>query len=272
VRGKVKESRDNFLRQVTSQAAGPAERLQPAAEELKQIKLQRAASHGRLETDERTAIDLKQQEKLQELEAVKRSRSKSRLRDETTGEEEVVQNSYLLEKRERELELQQLANRNANMSWQPDTWEKEEREEREERVIEVQERTESPPQVTRPLDTLTELELSQMIWNERAEELKQMSQLRPRSPEVRGKVRTTAATWRERETSSSREAPSPSLPTRRIGSLFNRDPDYWNLNDSQDLPEPPPKSPPLPARASSRSKMEEYAREQSNWSGSWRKC
>ena len=56
-------------------------------------------------------------EKLMELEAVKRSRSKSRARDEI---EDLVQNSYSQEKRERELELMQLANRNANMTWQPE--------------------------------------------------------------------------------------------------------------------------------------------------------
>ena len=288
IRGKVKESRDNFLRQVTGQTR-PAERLQPATEELQQIKLQRAASQT--EERESKAIDVKQQEKLQELEAVKRSRSKSRHRDERSGEEDVVQNSYTLEKRERELELQQLTGRNTNMSWQPENREETLREERSRELAEItaraQERTESPRANLQPLENLSELELSQMIWNERAEELKMMSQMRPRSPEVRGKVRSTAAAWKEREKSSSRdgerESHSPSLPTRRIGSLFNRDPDYWNLNDTTDLPEPPrevsTRSPPTPRRQSSKGKMEEYAREQTNyareqtnWNNNWRKC
>ena len=84
-----------------------------------------------------------------------------------------------------------------------------------------------------------------------------------------GKVRTTAAAWRERETSCSRDrdrTQSPAVPTRRIGSLFNRDPDYWNLNldNTEELPHPP-QSPPAPARQSSRGKMEEYSRD-------WRLC
>ena len=100
IRGKVKESRENFLKQVSSQGSSQRSGERGAAsEELQQIKLQRAASQGRLELEtDRAALDAKQQEKLRELEAVARSRSKSRQRDYTDQEEDggdLVQNSYL---------------------------------------------------------------------------------------------------------------------------------------------------------------------------------
>ena len=63
------------------------------------------------------------------------------------------------------------------------------------------------------------------------------------------------------------------VPTRRIGSLFNKDPDYWNLNDNvDDLPEPPSSpTPPTPVRQSSRGKIEEYARD-SIKASQWGNC
>merc|ERR1719219_2698639 len=228
-----------------------------------------------LETD-RAALDAKQQEKLRELEAVARSRSKSRQRDYTEQEEDdgdLVQNSYLQEKREREQELVQLAARNTSLAWQPDTREvTSTREERNRELAEVAAREKlavaqyENSQSSQPPSELSDLELSQQIWAERAEELRQISQLTQVRSKSRqdcsspgpGKVRTTAAAWRDRGGSQSPAVPAvPAVPTRRIGSLFNRDPDYWNLNDSsEELPEPPrsppcPQSPPAPTRQSS---------------------
>lgn len=94
--------------------------------------------------------------------------------------------------------------------------------------------------------------------------------------ELRSRVRNTAASWREREQAMAAQAtgsrqPEPldqphhqqgqttPQPTRRIGSLFKKDPDYWKLSSSMeeipgsDFPEPPP-----PPRQSSRGKVEEY--------------
>ena len=90
------------------------------ANELQQIKLHRTASQGNVDSVDNDKPDENsvKQEKLLELEAVKRSRSRSRTAQEAA--EDVVQNSYSQEKRERELELLQLANRNANMTWQPE--------------------------------------------------------------------------------------------------------------------------------------------------------
>merc|ERR1719223_967045 len=143
---------------------------------------------------------------------------------------------------------------------------------------------------------LSDLEISQQIWNERAEELRQIANIRPKSPwrpqsretmdSPVNRVKNTAAAWREREKSSER-VESPALlatptPTRRIGNLFNRDPDYWNLNDevtttgptTSDFPDPPGEecsvpaaSSPIPAaplRQSSKGKIEEYSRD-SQW-------
>lgn len=102
--------------------------------------------------------------------------------------------------------------------------------------------------------------------------------------EVRGRVRGTAAMWQQREQSAgrdhnrsvaSRESRSAcTTPTRRIGSMFRRDPEYWG-SEEEDLPAPPEEltappvdasNPPPPPRQSSRGKMEEYK----HWSGGWR--
>ena len=270
------------------------------------------------------------QEKLLELEAVKRSRSRSRTAQE--AEEDVVQNSYSQEKRERELELLQLANRNANMTWQPENEKDLQlRDDRDRELAELAHRSfecmddDMPEDKTfmikedrrRELESisdqrndyswenimqeqnaeeLSELEISQQIWNERAEELRQMANMRPKSPwrpqsreqEAVTRVKSTAQAWREREKSASRDRESPAqatpTPTRRIGNLFNRDPDYWNLNDtpSSDFPEPPGEEfvaaaspiPPAPLRQSSKGKMEEYtsSARDSQWNAAWRRC
>jgi len=376
MRGKVKESRDNFLRQATVDAQ--AKESATKQEEMEEIKLHRALSLNKLDQDESKA-DLLKQEKLKELDAVKRSRSKSRAKD-----DESVQNSYLLEKREREIELLQLANRSTNMSWESENRELHLREERNKELAELVNRTvdvESENEVrrkdqilkdernielallanrkvenieitsedktsllkeerqkeleelsnrkvdidytqqnkesvlkeerakelfeisNRTTDTEFDMEKSEQIWNERAEELKQISSMRSKSPwqpearnspsmeknipmdspELKGKVRNTAAAWKEREKESKIDK-DPSLkdmPTRRIGSLFKRDSDYWNLNEpTDDFPEPPSEAeiaqvqvstnPPPPLRQSSKGKIEEYTRDP-NWNAPWRK-
>lgn len=340
VKGKVRESRDNFLRQVTQNSKHVENKSN--TNELQQIKLHRTASQGNVDSadNDKFAENSAKQAKLLELEAVKRSRSRSRAAD----EEDLVHNSYSQEKRERELELLQLANRNANMTWQPEN-EKELqiREDREKELAELAHRSlectvdDMPEDKTflikeerrRELESisdqrndyswetmmqeeqqesagqLSELEISQQIWNERAEELRQMANIRPKSPwrpksrettdSPVNRVRSTAAAWRDREKKSeSRErVESPALlatptPTRRIGNLFNRDPDYWNLNDedttgptSSDFPDPPGEEcsepaaaspiPAAPLRQSSKGKIEEYSRD-SQWNAAWRRC
>jgi len=376
MRGKVKESRDNFLRQATVDAQ--AKESATKQEEMEEIKLHRALSLNKLDQDESKA-ELLKQEKLKELDAVKRSRSKSRAKD-----DESVQNSYLLEKREREIELLQLANRSTNMSWESENRELHLREERNKELAELVNRTvdvESENEVrrndqilkdernrelallanrkvenieitsedktsllkeerqkeleelsnrkvdidytqqnkesvlkeerakelfeisNRTTDTEFDMEKSEQIWNERAEELKQISSMRSKSPwqqearnspsmeknipmdspELKGKVRNTAAAWKDREKESKIDK-DPSLkdmPTRRIGSLFKRDSDYWNLNEpTDDFPEPPSEAeiaqvqvstnPPPPLRQSSKGKIEEYTRDP-NWNAPWRK-
>merc|ERR1711892_1457649 len=376
MRGKVKESRDNFLRQATVDAQAKESATKEG--EMEEIKLHRALSLNKLDQDESKA-DLLKQEKLKELDAVKRSRSKSRAKD-----DESVQNSYLLEKREREIELLQLANGSTNMSWESENRELHLREERNKELAELVNRTvdvESENEVrrkdqilkdernrelallanrkvenieitsedktsllkeerqkeleelsnrkvdidytqlnkesvlkeerakelyeisNRTTDTEFDMEKSEQIWNERAEELKQISSMRSKSPwqqearnsptmeknipmdspELKGKVRNTAAAWKEREKESKIDK-DPSLkdmPTRRIGSLFKRDSDYWNLNEpTDDFPEPPPEAeiaqvqvstnPPPPLRQSSKGKIEEYTRDP-NWNAPWRK-
>eukprot|EP00092_Neocalanus_flemingeri_P004841 GFUD01005209.1.p1 GENE.GFUD01005209.1~~GFUD01005209.1.p1 ORF type:complete len:1622 (-),score=474.54 GFUD01005209.1:150-5015(-) len=380
IKGKVKESRENFLRQASVDAK--AKETNNKQEEMEEIKFHRAISQTKLDQEE-SKTDIIKQEKLRELEAVKRSRSKSNAED-----DESVQNSYLQEKRLRELELLQLANRSTTMSWESDNRELQLREERNKELAELVNRTvdvDSESEVTRKdkimkeerntelallsnrkvesvditkennttlvkeerrkeLEELSnrnleidwernnteslikeerakelleiskrktnadsEMEKSEQIWNERAEELKQIASMRSKSPwkqeciessiveknfefdapELKGKVRNTAAAWKEREKSASRDreaklekdATLKDIPTRRIGSLFARDSDYWNLNEAtDDFPEPPSDAeiaqvspnPPPPLRQSSKGKIEEYNRDP-NWNAPWRK-
>ena len=340
VKGKVRESRDNFLRQVSQNSKHVENKS--TTNELQQIKLHRTASQGHIDSRDNDKIGEHsgKQEKLLELEAVKRSRSRSRAAEET---EDVVHNSYSQEKRERELELLQLANRNTNMAWQPENEKDLQlRDDRNRELAELANRSLECVDIPedkallikeerrRELESLsdqkndyswdtmmqdknaeqmTDLEISQQIWNERAEELKQIANIRPKSPwrpgsqqsvardqeagDIKAKVRSTAAAWREREKSASRDRDSPALaresqhtPTRRIGNLFNRDPDYWNLNDtptlpdSADFPEPPTDEfvaaspiPTAPLRQSSKGKIEEYtSARDSQWNAAWRRC
>ena len=330
VKGKVRESRDNFLRQVSQNSKHVENKTN--ANELQQIKLHRTASQGNVVSvdNDKSAENSVKQEKLLELEAVKRSRSRSRAAQE--AEEDVVQNSYSQEKRERELELLQLANRNANMTWQPENEKDLQlRDDRDRELAELAHRSfecmddDMPEDKTfmikeerrrelesisdqrndytwesmmqeQNVEELSDLEISQQIWNERAEELRQIANIRPKSPwrpqsreqEAVTRVKSTAQAWREREKSASRDRDSPAqatpTPTRRIGNLFNRDPDYWNLNDtpSSDFPEPPEEEfvaaaspiPPAPLRQSSKGKMEEYtsSARDSQWNAAWRRC
>jgi len=381
MKGKVKESRDNFLRQANVDAK--AKEVTTKQDEMEEIKLHRAVSQTKLDQDE-SKSDLIKQEKLRELEAIKRSRSKSRGKD-----DESVQNSYLQEKQERELELLQLANRSTNMSWETENRELQLREERNKELAELvnrtvddnsendvrtkekilkdernrelallanrkvenidmtaenkttllkeerrreleeisnrkvdldyaqqtkeslikEERAKELFEITnRVSDAEFDMEKSEQIWNERAEELKQIASMRSKSPwqechsptmekknemdspELKGKVRNTAAAWkeRERETKIEKDPVLKDMPTRRIGSLFKRDSDYWNLNEATDeFPEPPSEAeiaqvshnppphqvshnPPPPQRQSSKGKIEEYTRDP-NWNAPWRK-
>lgn len=374
MKGKVKESRDNFLRQAKVDAK--AKEMKTKQDEMEEIKLHRAVSQTKLDQDESKA-DIMKQEKLKELEAIKRSRSKSRGKD-----DESLQNSYLQEKQERELELLQLSNRSTNMSWETENRELQLREERNKELAELvnrtvddntendvrtkekilkdernrelallanrkvenidiaaenkttllreerrreleeisnrkidvdnvqqnkenlikEERAKELFEITnRVSDAEFDMEKSEQIWNERAEELKQIASMRSKSPwqqerhdsptmeknigldspELKGKVRNTAAAWKEREkeTKIEKDPVLKEMPTRRIGSLFKRDSDYWNLNEATDeFPEPPSEAeiaqvshnPPPPLRQSSKGKIEEYTRDP-NWNAPWRK-
>jgi len=96
-----------------------------------------------------------------------------------------------------------------------------------------------------------------------------------------GRVRGTAEIfqqqqqqWTGQEVRSSMSSP----PSRRIGSMFRKEPEYWCVDD--EFPAPPPRleadqvslaaaedasNPPPPPRQSSRGKVNEYR----GWSGGW---
>lgn len=134
---------------------------------------------------------------------------------------------------------------------------------------------------------------AEQLRQERCEELKEIARLRGTSlsqdasgteedreaetgtpelgtEEMRGRVRSTAAIWQERERSAGREGERSTCttPTRRIGSMFKRDPDYWGREEEEELPAPPSElvNPPPPPRQSSKGKVKEYR----HWTGNWK--
>ena len=244
IRGKVKESRDNFLKQATVEMAARESRA--GQEELRR----------QIQQDRQAGL-------------------------EESGEESCA---YLAEKRERAMELQLLVGR-ARSTEQESAEQQQDRaaelrDERRQELADLAQRRLEPATTEDP--ALSEVERSEAIWNERAEELRQIA-TRCKSPwqqsreqketsgertaefgdqNVRSKVRSTAAAWKEREKSGSREQESREttrpeqrdLPTRRIGSLFRRDSDYWNLEPE---PEVEPESPAAPLRQSSRGRVDQ---------------
>merc|ERR1711915_284068 len=124
---------ENFLKQTINDSK--AKEAQNRSDEMEEIKLHRAQSQSKIDQDD-SRIDSIKQEKFKELEAVKRSRSKSRGYD-----EENVQSSYMQEKREREQELVQLANRSTNMSWEAESRELQMRQERNKELAQLANRT-----------------------------------------------------------------------------------------------------------------------------------
>jgi len=200
---------------------------------------------------------LAREERAAELAAV-RTRTVERF-DWTAGEERVLE---LKEERQRELDV--LAQRKLELPVQEgETKEQELRAARARELADLAHRHTASPQLVAASEQLDEV----------TEELRQIAEMETcrRDPqdgptisdeEMRSRVRSTAASWREREQAAEQpaEVDSPA-PSRRIGSLFRKDPDYWKLSGSQDelpppvedLPEPPP-----PPRQSSRGKMDEY--------------
>lgn len=240
VRGKVKESKSNFMRQVAAQHFQTVD-SESKKEEPTHLKFRTAQEFFR--TDEnKVAVESLRQEKTQELEALKRARSMPRNDEE---DEDHRFNAYSQEKKERLLELEQLQSKK-NIQNTTGVF-----------LTEVEQK----PEICAN-ESADVMEISQQIWNERAEELRQISNLRPKSP------------WKENKLE--KDAPKE-IPTRRIGNLFKRNPDYWNLSgddcmDSNDESMAIMSStPPTPLRQSSKHKMEEYAQDfQIN--DSWRKC
>lgn len=311
VRGKVKESRESFLKRSNSDKFEQTKEMREL--ELQAVKLHRSDSRN-FEHSSLDKSEILRQEKLQELEDVKRSRSRSRIREEENGE-----NSYNQTKMEREAELLSLYNRRIEavedecLFSPTELKEIQLREERERELTELLNRqTLQEPEYTSAqkekqmkLDRNLELialsdrcsELDsptisreEILRQERAEELRQISLLRninsneedtrergqaTKTPELevsedtRSRVKETAAVWQhrdKREKSESEDRFTPT-PSRRIGSMFRREPEYWG--EDEDLPAPLPEdvsNPPPPPRQSSRGKVEEYR----TWSGGWK--
>jgi len=219
---------------------------------------------------------------------------------------ETSQEKLSLLKEERRKELAELANRKVEVDWSSDSKEKSLREERARELSEI-----TNNRVQGQISDEITVEKDDQLSSERIKELMQISEMRSNNnfetnfadnmevetktignyetatkPEVQNRVRSTAAVWREREKSGSQDSTKipgeeKEMPTRRIGSLFRNDPDYWNLNENEpEIPQPPMhvdvtdnisnSNPPPPPRQSSRNKMEEYGRDP-GWNAPWRK-
>jgi len=317
VKGKVKESRESFLKQSASESVYQQEKQDRKSELLQLIN-----RPGQLESDNEAAKKdlLMREERNKELEMLCKRKPDTvadsndklqELKNERNQElsllsqRKIDYDNYHKEdktqvlKDERKKELEEIANRKVEIEWTCDTKEKMIKEERARELYNIANRKEEKAQET-------ELKQDDILRQERAEELRQISTFRSQSSsdfdeskveqtserqtmddDLRGKVRNTAAAWKEREKSGSRDKINDEgireLPSRRIGSLLKNDPDYWSLDEpeEQDLPAPPPElseivdtnpNPPPgpPPRQSSRGKLEEYTRDP-GWSAPWRK-
>ena len=153
---------------------------------------------------------------------------------------------------ERQRELQELGQRKLELPVQEgETKEQELRAARARELSDLARRPTASPQLvaaSEQLDEVTE-ELRQIAEMEISRSEHQVPEVT--EEEMRRNVRSTAASWKEREQNAERaeiETATTPTPTRRIGSLFRRDPDYWKLSSSQedlpppagDLLEPPP--------------------------------
>jgi len=197
-------------------------------------------------------------ERAAELEAVA-TRKVERV-DWSAGDERAA---MLREERMRELE--QLSQRKLELPVQEgDSKEQELRAERARELAELARRPGgASPQLTAASEQLDEV-------TEELRQIAEMDNVRVRTPEMseadmRSRVRSTAASWKERAESANREnqaeVKATPKPTGKIGNMFKRDSDYWKLSDStESLPLPAPEltEPPPPPRQSSRGKMDEY--------------
>ena len=155
---------------------------------------------------------------------------------------------------ERQRELEELAQRKLELPVQEgETKEQELRAARARELADLVRRPTASPQLvaaSEQLDEVTE-ELRMIAEMETSRSEQHVPTSEVSEEEMRSRVRNTAATWKEREQNAERaekETATTPTPTRRIGSLFKRDPDYWKLSSSQedlpppagDLLEPPP--------------------------------
>jgi len=270
VKGRVKETKECFMRPTTASS----DKLEQAKEnrdaELEALKHHRSdARHG-----EDASVDKSQilrQEKIQELENIKRSRSKSRQRGgiDTVATEE---SGYSKEKAERAHELASLSHRKLDLDdtllFSPTELKQMAlREERERELAALCARQTSGSMD----DSLSSsVHKENLLKAERCLELAALSDRTftdmtdfppsehplshesqeplpdPGADHQRGKVRETKALWQQREQSGSRQGSTISggggctggtPPTRRIGSMFRREQEYWG--DDDDLPAPP---------------------------------
>jgi len=142
--------------------------------------------------------------------------------------------------------------------------------------------------LTLPAATIQDLTKELDALTDEAFEVLDFSRQKSNEPEIdRKSVRDTKAMWLHRETnrgSQDRSKSNTPTPSRRIGSMFKKDAEYWNIDD--DFPAPPPNqdqyvqqqqqddqlpppphhsdqsytdvNPPPPPRQSSRGKVDEY--------------
>jgi len=277
VKGKVKESRENFLKQTSTESAYQQEKHERKSELLQLIN-----RPGQVHEDNESAKKdlLLREERNKELEELCKRKPENltenkdklqEIRDERSHELsllsqrkkereteiESLEDKTKALKDERLKELEELANRKVEFDWTCDTKEKVMKEERARELYNIANRKEEQKFED------AEVKRDEIMRQERAEELRQISSYRSQTSsdfseskieqthdkktmddDLRGNVRNTAAAWKERERkcSQSNEEIYKELPSRRIGSLLKNDPDYWSLDEPEfpDLPAPPP--------------------------------
>jgi len=257
IKGKVRESKASFMKSSSSDKLAQAREMREI--ELNALKLRRSDS-GQLDESLQDRTEAMRQAKMRELENVKRSRSRSKVREEDC----LTESSYAKEKSVRDSELASLSSRKIDVE---DALLFSPTELREIQLREERERELAALCARRTLAESEEVRADSAAWED-SDQVDPYTVQEPGEPdEAGGRVRETTALWDRREKSGSRER-SVSTPTRRIGSMFRRDPEYWAAED-EDLPAPPPEeilNPAPPPRQSSRGKVEEYR----HWSGGWR--
>ena len=249
MRGIVGESRKAYIQRASSTDREDSGKQQRAFELEAMLKARNeSGSRSGYTSDdpERLFAQRQREERARELEEVAQMRATAS--GQSLWEETDAHSRAELSRVQRARELQELANMRSKKNWNEvvasggHNLEAEDLEEteRQRRARELQELTSSK---------------SRKVWDETlvSEEGRRQATKTPdpelELDEARSSIRSTAKAWQERDRASSRTdthdgqaraSPSTPTPSRRIGNLFSRNSDHWQMQDYDDeFPAPP---------------------------------